>query len=182
MVRSTLIPPRHRIRVQVMLWTSVLLFIAMVVPLEFRLNVDRQYLVLDLTDRSREVLNDVAAELGSMEFPEEDVDDVQALVLTEKTRVPSIVELSVFQKTPAGTKLIASTVKPPDVTPERLGNAGAQPITLKGSNGEHLMAMSRGAPNQPGVTIIAVTNEEELDRFNFISRRTGYIFTLGGIA
>jgi signal transduction histidine kinase len=183
MVRSTLIPPRHRIRVQVMFWTSALLFIAMVVPLELRLQIDQEYLVQDLTDRSREVLNDVAAELSSMEFPEEDVEDVQDLVLREVHRVPSIVELSVFQDTPAGTRLIASTVKPePDVTPERMAKLTAQPLNLTGSNGEHLTAMSRGAPNQPGVTIIAVTNEEELDRFNSFTRNTAYGFTLAGIA
>src|SRR5215467_9092613 len=137
MVRPTLVPARHRIRVQVMFWTSILLLIAMVVPLELRLRIDEQYLQQDLVDRSREVLNDVAAELGGMEFLEEDADDVQTLLLKEVVRVPSIVELSVFEYTPSGTRLIASTVKPPDVTPERLGK---------------------------------------------ITRETGYIFTLVGIA
>src|SRR5215467_239880 len=139
MVRPTLVPARHRIRVQVMFWTSILLLIAMVVPLELRLRIDEQYLQQDLVDRSREVLNDVAAELGGMEFLDEDADDVQTLLLKEVLRVPSIVELSVFEDTPSGTHLIASTVKPPDVTPDRLGKVPSQPINLEGSHGERLM-------------------------------------------
>jgi signal transduction histidine kinase len=165
-----------------MFWTSILLLIAMVVPLELRLRIDEQYLQQDLVDRSREVLNDVAAELGGMEFLEEDADDVQTLLLKEVVRVPSIVELSVFEYTPSGTRLIASTVKPPDVTPERLGKITPEPKDLDDSHGDRLMAVSRMAPNHPGVSIIAVSTQEELDRFNSITRNTGYIFTLVGIA
>src|SRR5579884_3510671 len=180
MVRSRLIAARHRIRVQVMFWTSILLLIAMVIPLELRLRVDQQYLLQDLVDRSREVLNDIAAELGGTEFL--DTDDVQTLLLQEATQVtPSPAELSVFEYTPSGAHLIASTVKPPDFTPDRLGTAANQPIFLTGSHGGHFIALRRNAPNHPGVTIIVVSNQEEVDRFNSLTRKTAYVFTLAGI-
>src|SRR5215475_8970781 len=147
MVRPTLVPARHRIRVQVMFWTSILLLIAMVVPLELRLRIDEQYLQQDLVDRSREVLNDVAAELGGMEFLEEDAEDVQTLLLKEVVRVLSIVELSVFEYTSSGTRLIASTVTPPDVTPERFGKITPEPKDLDDSHGDRLVAVSRMTPN-----------------------------------
>jgi signal transduction histidine kinase len=165
-----------------MFWTSALLLTSIVVQLELRLRVDEQYLQKDLVDRSREVLNDVAAELGGTEFLEEDPDYIQNFLLQEELRVPSIVELSVFQYTPSGTQLIASTVKPPDVTPERLGKITPEPYSLVGSHGERLIAVSRMAPDHPGVSIITVSTQEEIDRFNSLTRPTAYAFTLGGIA
>ena len=108
------------------------------------------------------VSNDVAAELGGTEFL--DPDDVQDFLLTEVLRVSSIVELSVFEYTPSGTSLIASTVKPPEFTPERLGTMTSQPKPVEGSHGEHLMAVRRMDRSHPGVTIIAVSTLEELYR------------------
>jgi len=180
MTRSRFIPTQHRIRAEMMFWTSVLLLIAIAAPLELRLRVAAGYLQQDLVDRSHEVVNDVAADLGGMEFL--DPDEVQTRLLAEVLRVPSIIELSVFEHTATGTNLLASTVKPPDFTPERLGKISADPQSFEGSHGERLIAVSRMAPDHPGVSIIAVSTLEELDRFNSVTRRTAFLFTLAGIA
>ena len=56
MVRPSFIPARHRIRVQLMFWTSILLLIAIAGPLELRLRVAANYFQQDLIDRAREVI------------------------------------------------------------------------------------------------------------------------------
>lgn len=179
MARPSFIPARHRIRVQLMFWTSILLLIAIAGPLELRLRVAANYFQQDLIDRAREVINDIAATLGGEETL--DPDSVQSEVLAEVLRIPSIAELSVFQATPTGWSLVASTVNPPDVTPDRVPEKTAEAIPLTGSRSERLMAVSRAVPNHPGLTVIAVTTLEELDRFNAFNRRTALLFTLTGI-
>ena len=179
MARPSFIPARHRIRVQLMFWTSILLLIAIAGPLELRLRVAANYFQQDLIDRAREVINDIAATLGGEETL--DPDNVQSEVLAEVLRIPSIAELSVFQATPTGWSLVASTVNPPDVTPDRVPEKTAEAIPLTGSRSERLMAVSRAVPNHPGLTVIAVTTLEELDRFNAFNRRTALLFTLTGI-
>src|SRR5262245_52929695 len=119
MPRSPFIPARHRIRVQMMFWTSALLVIAIAGPLELRLRVASGYVQQDLIDRSREVVNDVAADLGGTEFLE--AEDVQSDLLAQIPLFPSIVELSLYELSPSGSRVFASTMKPPDVTPEVLG-------------------------------------------------------------
>src|SRR5437016_14649937 len=109
MARPRWISSRYGIRVQIMFWTSVLLVIAIVGPLELRVSVTADYLQQDLIDRSREVVNDVAANLGGSEYLDEE--GIQALLLAEVIRVPSIVELSVFESRPSGPYLLGSTVK-----------------------------------------------------------------------
>src|SRR3954471_3683042 len=104
MVRSILIPARHRIRVQMMFWTSLLLLVAIAGPLELRLRVAAGYLQQDLIDRSREVVNDIAADLGSQETL--DSDEVTTELLTASLRDPSIVELSVFETNDSGDHVI----------------------------------------------------------------------------
>jgi signal transduction histidine kinase len=180
MARSRFIAGRHRIRVQMMFWTSVLLVVAIAVPLELRLRVASGYVQQDLVDRSREVVNDIAADLGGSEFF--DGEYVQGQLLAEILRVPSVVELSLYEVGPSGSRLFASTVAPPDVTPERLPGITTEPQPLVGSRGERLMAVRRAVPNHPGFVIIAVTTLEELDRFGTINRRAAFLFTFGGIA
>src|SRR5262245_45640393 len=180
MVRPSFIPARHHIRVQLMFWISILLLAAIAGPLELRLRVAANYFQQDLIDRAREVINDTAASLGGEDTL--DPDTVQSQVLEEVLRIPSIAELSVFQATPSGWNLVASTVNPPDVTPDRVSGKPSEPIPLTGSRSERLMAVSRSVPNHPGLTVIAVTTLEELDRFNSFNRRTALFFTLTGIA
>src|SRR5215510_3049272 len=179
MARSKLIPARHRIRVQMMFWTSALLLIAIAGPLEWRLRIASGYVQQDLIDRSLEVVNGVAADLGGTEFLE--TEPVQAQLLSQIPLFPSIVELSVYELSPTGNHVFASTVEPPDVTPESLGAITPEPQTLVGSRGERLIAVSRMVPNHPGFMIIAVTTLEEVDRFSSINRRSAFLFTFGGI-
>ncbi len=180
MARSRFIPGRHGIRVQMMFWTSALLVIAIAGPLELRLRVASGYVQQDLIDRSREVVNDLAADLGGTEFLE--TEPVQTQFLAEIPRFPSIVELSLFELSATGSTVFASTVTPPDVTPEILGTPTSEPKPLVGSRGERLLAVSRMVPNHPGFMIISVTTMEELDRFGSINRRSAFLFTFGGIA
>ncbi len=180
MARASLIPPQHRIRVQMMFWTSVLLLIAIAAPLEYRLRSAATYLQRDLIDRSREVINDIAADLGSQDVL--DADSVQSTLLAEILRSPSIVELSVFEIRNSHPAVFASTVNPPDVSPEVLGPPSAQPRELTGSRGERWMAVTRKVPDHPELMIVAVATLEELDRFNSLNRRNAFLFTLAGIA
>src|SRR5215510_8464555 len=138
MARSRLIPARHRIRVQMMFWTSLLLVIVIAGPLEFRQRVSATYVQQDLIDRSREVINGIAADLGGTEFL--DPEAVQSQLLESIVGAPSIVELSVFELSRSGSHVFASTVKPPDVTPERLADS-IEPKRLVGSRGERLLAV-----------------------------------------
>ena len=145
-----------------------------------------------------EVINDVAADLGDEpwhEFLEGCRRSSDRLLVGRdpEVRVPAIVELSVFendsQTTPIGP-MARSTPGRQHRQAARtsrwtgLGKMTAQPKPLVGTNGEHLMAVTRSVPNHPGATIVAVTTSlEDLDRFTSLNRRIGaFIFTLAGIA
>ncbi len=163
-----------------MFWMSVLLLIAIAGPLELRLRVAAGYLQQDLIDRSKEIINGIAADLGGDAVFESD--EMQGQLLAETLKAPSIVELSVFESSSSGQRLLASTVNAPDFTPQRLGGVSLEPKLVAGSRGERVMAISRTVPHHPKLTIIAVTTLEELDRFNSLNRRTAFLFTLTGIA
>lgn len=180
MVRPAFAPARHRIRVQMMFWMSALLLIAIAGPLELRLRVAAGYLQQDLIDRSKEVINGIAADLGGSVALSGDA--VQSKLLEETLKAPSIVELSVFEHSETGERLVASTVTSPDFPPERLDGVSLEPKPLMGSRGERLIAVSRSVPNHLGMIIVAVSTLEELDRFNAINRQTAFLFTLTGIA
>ena len=174
MPRQFLIPPRFRIRIQMLLWTSVLLMLTIAGPLEFRLRYGADVIKRDLVDRTVEVLNNVAENLG--DFVDIDETLAEKSILSEIGSTPSILELSIFDSSANG-KLLVSSVIDPGYKLESAVPLSLEPREIVGPNDAHVLIVGRTIPNHPELGAIAATSLQDLDRFSDINRRVAFIFT-----